>query len=588
MAVPDAAGEVCGSGPCYATHAEAGCANTTCCQAVCNFDEACCSVAWDANCVATAESVCLPMGICGLSTAGSCFSVHANPACNDVTCCQSVCAADPICCLEMWDGVCAQQALVLCGEPGGCGTSAFSCTQVHPGGGCSDAACCELICGLQPTCCSQAWDQACVAAATCYCYGGCTVSCPANSIQEFEVCGQKTNDPCYNPGSTVMGQSISTTLPICGRLFVEVLPNGTKNADVDIFVAQLGVDGSGSLTTTLSLTSKNLAWAALVPAPPFGQCNPLAMALAHVQSQNTLPGTVQACVPAGKYWVVVSAGVFPQIGQGGPFACADGRYVVGVTTAAGCVSPCATSVQSCFVPHAEPGCGSPAGCCQSVCAVDPYCCGVEWDGTCVASAASLCAGTPPANNQCVDAQVVELGTTPISTLFATADGPTLPASCSGAVPSAMSSDVWFSFLASRSGMMRVSTCQASTFDTRLAVHAGDACPPTTLIACNDNDPQCTIGTRSTVMFSAECGETYLIQVGGHAGGVGVADLTIEEIDAVDCCPGDANNDGVVDGGDLAIILGNWGASQTGDLNGDGVVDGSDLALVLGNWGLCPR
>ncbi|MBX3355698.1 MAG: hypothetical protein KF724_08370 [Phycisphaeraceae bacterium] len=50
--------------------------------------------------------------------------------------------------------------------------------------------------------------------------------------------------------------------------------------------------------------------------------------------------------------------------------------------------------------------------------------------------------------------------------------------------------------------------------------------------------------------------------------------------------GDLNGDGVVNGADLAILLGSWGAAPPGtiaDLNGDGVVDGADLALLLGQW-----
>lgn len=48
---------------------------------------------------------------------------------------------------------------------------------------------------------------------------------------------------------------------------------------------------------------------------------------------------------------------------------------------------------------------------------------------------------------------------------------------------------------------------------------------------------------------------------------------------------DLNNDGVVDGVDLAIILTQWGADGSADINGDGVVDGADLTLLLNNWGL---
>jgi hypothetical protein len=50
--------------------------------------------------------------------------------------------------------------------------------------------------------------------------------------------------------------------------------------------------------------------------------------------------------------------------------------------------------------------------------------------------------------------------------------------------------------------------------------------------------------------------------------------------------GDLNGDGVVNGSDLAVQLGAWGACPApcaSDLNGDGNVDGSDLATLLGHW-----
>ena len=54
------------------------------------------------------------------------------------------------------------------------------------------------------------------------------------------------------------------------------------------------------------------------------------------------------------------------------------------------------------------------------------------------------------------------------------------------------------------------------------------------------------------------------------------------------CPSDTNNDGAVDGSDLATILGFWGTDDpVADINGDGNVDGSDLATILGAWGFCP-
>jgi len=53
------------------------------------------------------------------------------------------------------------------------------------------------------------------------------------------------------------------------------------------------------------------------------------------------------------------------------------------------------------------------------------------------------------------------------------------------------------------------------------------------------------------------------------------------------CPADLNGDGVVNGADLALLLGAWGtADPIADLDGSGVVDGADLASLLGAWGVC--
>ena len=54
------------------------------------------------------------------------------------------------------------------------------------------------------------------------------------------------------------------------------------------------------------------------------------------------------------------------------------------------------------------------------------------------------------------------------------------------------------------------------------------------------------------------------------------------------CPpaGDLDGDGLIDGADLSILLGAWGAidDRSGpDLDLDGVVDGADLTILLGNW-----
>lgn len=50
-------------------------------------------------------------------------------------------------------------------------------------------------------------------------------------------------------------------------------------------------------------------------------------------------------------------------------------------------------------------------------------------------------------------------------------------------------------------------------------------------------------------------------------------------------PGDIDGDGLVNGVDLALVLGSWGpcVGCPADIDGDGIVSGTDLAIVLGSW-----
>lgn len=53
------------------------------------------------------------------------------------------------------------------------------------------------------------------------------------------------------------------------------------------------------------------------------------------------------------------------------------------------------------------------------------------------------------------------------------------------------------------------------------------------------------------------------------------------------CVADFNGDGVVNGGDLAMLLGDWGLPGSPyDVSGDGALGGADLSVMLGTWGPC--
>jgi hypothetical protein len=51
---------------------------------------------------------------------------------------------------------------VLALDNGRCGTATNDCVTASGTGGCSDATCCDTVCGFNPECCNVAWDAACI------------------------------------------------------------------------------------------------------------------------------------------------------------------------------------------------------------------------------------------------------------------------------------------------------------------------------------------------------------------------------------------------------------------------------------------
>ena len=56
-------------------------------------------------------------------------------------------------------------------------------------------------------------------------------------------------------------------------------------------------------------------------------------------------------------------------------------------------------------------------------------------------------------------------------------------------------------------------------------------------------------------------------------------------DSCDARSPDLNHDGIVNGGDIGIIMGAWGTDGSigGDIDGNGLVNGADLAIILADW-----
>ncbi len=190
-------------------------------------------------------------------------------------------------------------------------------------------------------------------------------------------------------------------------------------------------------------------------------------------------------------------------------------------------------------PFCDDTCGGPAcpGCCDAVCAVDPFCCDEEWDAICADEAADLCVCAPgdaPPNDDCANAIPVSDGVFPYTTLCASHDGPSqpVPFDCDDKVGPApgVGLEVWFDYTATFSGLVRVHTCSQADYDTELAVYNGCACPAADadIIDCNNDSPNCA-GMGSEVVFEAIQGNCYKIAVGGLYGASGSGTVTIEPV-----------------------------------------------------------
>lgn len=103
-----------------------------------------------------------------------------------------------------------------------------------------------------------------------------------------------------------------------------------------------------------------------------------------------------------------------------------------------------------------------------------------------------------------------------------------------------------------------------------------------------SNPAVPVGTTTDLAGAARFVDIPTAPDGG-SGTAPIVDMGAYErqLPPPPACVADLNDDGVVDGSDLAVILGGWG-TPSGDLNDDGTTDGSDLAIVLGSWGPCPQ
>ncbi|MDP7008281.1 MAG: choice-of-anchor B family protein [Phycisphaerales bacterium] len=143
---------------------------------------------------------------------------------------------------------------------------------------------------------------------------------------------------------------------------------------------------------------------------------------------------------------------------------------------------------------------------------------------------STCASTncPGAGDECENAMVAAVGANSFETTSATPSSPEPDDSmCSGTYMNwSNSQDIWFSWVAEFSGNAHFTTCDSSSYDTSMAIYAGDC---GSQVACN-GDASGESGCQSyysAVDLSVTEGQTYYIRIGGWEGASGSGTLTID-------------------------------------------------------------
>lgn len=385
---------------CLTAHASAGCANADCNRSVCSVDPSCCTTAWDQGCVLVATAVCSAPESCPAT--GDCFEAHATPGCLDSSCCNGVCAADPVCCQGEWDSACVSLARSLCKVPPQSGWTCpcqGGCFEVHDNPGCDDGSCCSIVCNISPSCCDADWDNACVSIAREYCCGapGCGSGCnkPCLIPHQEPYCNDPyccdavcRNDPlccsaswdalCAAGALARCGSACG--LQESGDCYVEHDLPGCNNGNCcsKVCVADPSCCTIEWDSGCVALTSDPL-YAASCIRPACGDYNAGSSCEPHPGQASSDPVCCAAVCAQDAY-------------------CCDTQWdadcvdIARTITSCGCTYECGDiCAGDCCRPHENGACDD-AACCASVCAQDAYCCDTLWDSVCAGVARTTCTG----------------------------------------------------------------------------------------------------------------------------------------------------------------------------------------------------
>mgnify|MGYP001608670267 CR=1 FL=1 len=251
-----------------------------------------------------------------------------------------------------------------------CGRGSGVCFEAHTTPGCSDAACCSSVCTTDEFCCTETWDTLCVQTAATVCAGGNTLgndSCTTpltinNGTTQFNSLGATTDGP--NDGGICATVDIGADLwftyrPTCEGVAIISL----CGSDYDTTVA--AYNGTGCpVTAAIGCSDDDCG---------FGLES---RAVVHVTLDQP---------------IIIRIGGFisPTTGNA---ASGTGQVTIICDVSDSNARVCGPGNGACATGHDTPGCDD-ANCCSTVCDRDPFCCDVRWDDFCARESTGLCGGS---------------------------------------------------------------------------------------------------------------------------------------------------------------------------------------------------
>ncbi len=347
--------------------------------------------------------------------ATDCCQAHAYPGCDDWGIESCVCGQDSWCCETEWDAQCVAEvsqfgcgscdAGPVCGNwsceegescancPSDCGSCTGDCCQPNGTPGCNNAGITSCVCAQDPFCCSDGWDEFCVAEVNEFGCGTCQTQaqCGNWSCEEGESCASCPQDcgacsgDCCQPNGTPGCNDPSITSCVCG-MDSYCCENGWDETCVGE-VTDFGCGSCGSTENCGNWSCDAGETCANCPSD-CGSCT------GDCCQPNGTPGcndpSITSCVCGMDSfccetgWDETCVAEVLDFGCGvceGPAGCGDGSCGSG-ENCGNCPSDCGACTGDCCQPNGTPGCsdGAISAC---VCAMDSYCCLTEWDDVCV-------------------------------------------------------------------------------------------------------------------------------------------------------------------------------------------------------------